>query len=152
MLSIKLSRREPLALREPVITASRAADTQRPVRESALFDTMAPIYSLAAALLAASSAVLAVPTPSSLPQRDAEANGGVSQLSDSQITAFKPYTHFASTAYCLPLTVVNWSCGHNCQANPNFKPLASGGDGIFVQFCESSSESVARVPPSHRSL
>ncbi|KAM5544645.1 hypothetical protein V8D89_001543 [Ganoderma adspersum] len=95
---------------------------------------MAPIHSLAAMLLAASSAVLAVPTPSLLPRQEAEASDGVSPLSDSQITAFKPYTHFASTAYCLPITVVNWTCGHNCRANPNFKPLASGGDGIFVQF------------------
>ncbi len=122
----------------PVITALRAADsdTLRPVRESAPLDTMAPIYSLATVLLAASSAVLAVPTPSSLPWRGTNATGGVSPLADSQISTFKPYTHFASTAYCLPITVVNWSCGYNCKANPNFKPLASGGDGIFVQFCE----------------
>ena len=100
-------------------------------------DAMVPVYPLAAILLAALlSAVLAVPTPLSLSRRGANATGDVSPLAESQITPFKPYTHFASTAYCLPITVVNWNCGHNCKANPNFKPLASGGDGIFVQFCE----------------
>ncbi|PPQ63103.1 hypothetical protein CVT24_005814 [Panaeolus cyanescens] len=55
-------------------------------------------------------------------------------LTSAQISAFKPYTHFASTAYCKPATTIGWSCGSNCNANPTFVPVASGGDGASVQF------------------
>ncbi|KAF9581217.1 hypothetical protein BGW38_001851, partial [Lunasporangiospora selenospora] len=44
-------------------------------------------------------------------------------------SAFTPYTHFASTAYCTPSTTEAWTCGTNCEANPDFAPVASGGDG-----------------------
>jgi len=29
---------------------------------------------------------------------------------------------------------MNWSCGANCNANPRFLPIASGGDGAVIQF------------------
>ncbi|KAI0684506.1 Alpha/Beta hydrolase protein [Cytidiella melzeri] len=58
----------------------------------------------------------------------------ISPLSASAIAAFAPYTHYASTAYCTPSTTLTWSCGANCEANPSFKPVASGGDGTDVQF------------------
>ncbi|KAJ3576106.1 hypothetical protein NP233_g659 [Leucocoprinus birnbaumii] len=58
----------------------------------------------------------------------------ITALSTSQIDAFTPFTHFASTAYCNPSTTSNWSCGANCQANSDFIPVASGGDGSSVQF------------------
>ena len=32
-------------------------------------------------------------------------------LDTTQINAFTPFTHFASTAYCDPSTTINWSCG-----------------------------------------
>jgi hypothetical protein len=60
----------------------------------------------------------------------------ITTLSAAQIASFKPYTFFASTAYCDPSTTINWSCGANCDANPGFQPIASGGDGGSVQFCE----------------
>lgn len=60
---------------------------------------------------------------------------GITALTQSQITAFRPYTHFASTAYCSPKSTLAWNCGDNCQANPSFKPVASGGDGALTQFC-----------------
>jgi len=79
----------------------------------------------------------------------------ITALTSAQIAAFKPFTHFASTAYCNPSTTINWSCGGmiiedwsgillsswrlflaNCAANPDFIPVASGGDGSSVQFCE----------------
>lgn len=59
----------------------------------------------------------------------------ITALSQSQISSFKPYTFFASAAYCNPSTTINWSCGANCQANTGFEPIAAGGDGDSVQFC-----------------
>ncbi|KAJ3971599.1 lipase class 3 family protein [Lentinula raphanica] len=58
----------------------------------------------------------------------------ITPLSTAQIEAYKPYTFYASTGYCSPSTTINWSCGANCQANPSFIPVASGGDGDAVQF------------------
>ncbi|KAF8971867.1 lipase class 3 family protein [Flammula alnicola] len=58
----------------------------------------------------------------------------ITTLTASQISAFKPFTFFASTAYCEPSTTINWSCGSNCAANSDFIPVASGGDGSDTQF------------------
>ncbi|GAW07198.1 lipase class 3 family protein [Lentinula edodes] len=58
----------------------------------------------------------------------------ITALSTAQIESYKPYTFYASTGYCSPSTTINWSCGANCQANPSFIPVASGGDGDGVQF------------------
>ena len=35
----------------------------------------------------------------------------VTPLSPNQIASFKPYTFYASTGYCQPSHVLNWSCG-----------------------------------------
>jgi hypothetical protein len=61
---------------------------------------------------------------------------GITTLSPAQVASFKPYTFFASTAYCDASTTKNWTCGANCDANPGFKPIASGGNGDSIQFCE----------------
>ncbi|KAI0062860.1 alpha/beta-hydrolase [Artomyces pyxidatus] len=63
----------------------------------------------------------------------------ITTLSTTQIEAFKPFTFFASAAYCQPSTTLAWSCGGslslaNCEANPGFIPVASGGDGSETQF------------------
>lgn len=58
----------------------------------------------------------------------------VTALSQAQISAFKPYTHYASTAYCTPSTTLTWTCGANCDANSGFLPTASGGDGAATQY------------------
>jgi len=58
----------------------------------------------------------------------------ITALTAAQISAFKPFTNFASTAYCQPSTTISWTCGANCNANPDFIPVASGGDGSSVQF------------------
>ncbi|KXN85765.1 Lipase [Leucoagaricus sp. SymC.cos] len=58
----------------------------------------------------------------------------ITTLTSAQINTFTPFTHFASTAYCNPSTTSNWSCGANCNANPGFIPVATGGDGSSVQF------------------
>ncbi|OBZ72589.1 Lipase [Grifola frondosa] len=58
----------------------------------------------------------------------------ITALSSTQISAFKPYTNYASAAYCQPESTIAWNCGVSCQANPTFKPVASGGDGNTNQF------------------
>lgn len=55
-------------------------------------------------------------------------------LSTAQIAAFRPFTSYASSAYCPSSETLTWSCGVNCDANPSFQPVASGGDGNDVQF------------------
>lgn len=39
------------------------------------------------------------------------ARQATTRLSSSQISAFKPYTYFASAAFCLPSTTLPWNCG-----------------------------------------
>ncbi|KAH9169449.1 lipase, partial [Lactarius sanguifluus] len=58
----------------------------------------------------------------------------ITALSSSQISSYAPFTHFASTAYCNPSSTISWSCGSNCEANPDFQPVASGGDGGGTQY------------------
>ncbi|XP_006453925.1 hypothetical protein AGABI2DRAFT_213426 [Agaricus bisporus var. bisporus H97] len=58
----------------------------------------------------------------------------ITALTSAQINAFTAFTHFASTAYCQPSTTSSWSCGANCNANSDFIPTASGGNGGSVQF------------------
>ena len=86
---------------------------------------------LAAALVAYASPTPL--TPSSVVRRQTQ--GDISPLSTAQIASFKPYTHYASTAYCQPATTRTWDCGANCEANPSFMPVDSGGDGVITQFC-----------------
>ncbi|KDQ61916.1 hypothetical protein JAAARDRAFT_66920 [Jaapia argillacea MUCL 33604] len=79
-------------------------------------------------LLAGALFVEAAPGPSLFSRQS------ITALSTSQITTYRPYTHYASAAYCKPATTLAWNCGSNCQTNPTFKPVASGGDGDSVQF------------------
>lgn len=67
---------------------------------------------------------------SPLPKRAAS----ITPLSNNQISAFKPFTFFAGAAHCSPATTINWTCGANCEANPDFQPQAVGGDGTDTQF------------------
>ncbi|KAI0825661.1 lipase [Irpex lacteus] len=83
------------------------------------------------ALTVLSSLILACfDTATGLPTR----RQGVSPLSQDQISAFSPYTYYAAAAYCEPSTTLTWTCGTNCQSNPSFQPVASGGDGGVTQF------------------
>lgn len=63
------------------------------------------------------------------------ADASITVIPTSQVDAFTPYTHYASTGYCNPSVTKTWTCGANCNANPGFKPIASGGDGSSTQFC-----------------
>ena len=59
----------------------------------------------------------------------------VTPMSGAQVGAVTPYTYYASAGYCNPSVTKNWTCGTNCNANPGFRPIASGGDGSITQFC-----------------
>ncbi|KAF8887334.1 lipase [Infundibulicybe gibba] len=63
-----------------------------------------------------------------------DARQSIAALSRAQISAFKPFSFYATTAYCSPASILAWSCGTNCNANPTFHPIAAGGDGVDVQF------------------
>lgn len=63
-----------------------------------------------------------------------EARQSVTTLSSAQVASYKPYTNYARTAYCQPAKTLTWGCGTNCEANPSFEPVASGGDGDSTQF------------------
>jgi len=82
-----------------------------------------------ALVLAVVAPLLTLASPTQLQKRQT-----ISTLSQGQISAFKPYTYFASAAYCDPSTTINWSCGTNCQANKGFKTVATGGDGVVTQY------------------
>ncbi|KAF8637491.1 hypothetical protein AX17_002795 [Amanita inopinata Kibby_2008] len=58
----------------------------------------------------------------------------ITPLTTSQIDFYTPYSHFASAAYCDPSTTITWRCGAECDANSDFIPVASGGDGSNVQY------------------
>jgi len=63
-----------------------------------------------------------------------EKRQSITTLTSSQIAVFKPFSWFAATAYCDPSVTKAWTCGTNCNANSDFIPVASGGDGSSVQF------------------
>ncbi|KAF5316578.1 hypothetical protein D9619_006734 [Psilocybe cf. subviscida] len=79
------------------------------------------------AALACLSSVMGVPL-------EALEERATSTLSASTVSAYKPYTYYASTAHCKPANTLAWNCGANCNKNPVFKPIASGGDGAVTQF------------------
>ncbi|TFY56696.1 hypothetical protein EVG20_g8828 [Dentipellis fragilis] len=79
--------------------------------------------------LAASVCAIAIPKASPIAPRQT-----LPTLSQDQISAFRPYTLFASAAYCNPSVTRTWTCGANCDANPGFQPLASGGNDGTVQY------------------
>ncbi|KAG2068439.1 alpha/beta-hydrolase [Suillus decipiens] len=58
----------------------------------------------------------------------------ITALTTSQIDQFTPYTYYASAGYCTNTQTLAWDCGTNCNANPDFKPVASGGNGDTIQY------------------
>ncbi|OJA11520.1 hypothetical protein AZE42_09430 [Rhizopogon vesiculosus] len=68
------------------------------------------------------------------------ARQSITALTTSQIDAFTPYTYYASAGHCTNTQTLAWNCGTNCNANPGFKPVASGGNGDSVQYCTNPSE------------
>ncbi|KAL6302901.1 lipase [Sparassis latifolia] len=83
---------------------------------------------LSTALLAAVTAVQAVPASS------LKARQSITTLSPSQIDSYTPFTRYASAGYCTAAQTLAWDCGTNCEANPSFEPVASGGTGDSIQY------------------
>ncbi|KZT69278.1 lipase [Daedalea quercina L-15889] len=81
-----------------------------------------------AAFLSAVSVALAKPAPG------LRARQSITALTTAQIDAYTPYTWYASAGYCAPSETLAWDCGTSCEANPDFEPVASGGDGDSVQY------------------
>ncbi|KAI6112577.1 Alpha/Beta hydrolase protein [Pisolithus sp. B1] len=55
-------------------------------------------------------------------------------LDSSQVDSYTPYTYYASAGYCNATQTLSWDCGTNCDANPDFIPIAAGGNGDSVQY------------------
>lgn len=55
-------------------------------------------------------------------------------LDSSQIDSYTPYTYYASAGYCNATQTLAWDCGTNCDANSEFLPISSGGNGDSVQY------------------
>ncbi|KAF7289449.1 Glucan 1,3-beta-glucosidase 3 [Mycena chlorophos] len=52
----------------------------------------------------------------------------------SGFNSYTPYAWYSAAAYCSAASTLAWDCGVNCEANPSFIPVASGGNGDSVQF------------------
>lgn len=106
---------------------------------------------LALTVAALGLGVYAAPAPIT---EELERRQSIATLSAASISAFTPYSYYASTGYCTPATTLAWNCGGsssqdrvrestnrilvaNCNANPGFKTVASGGDGTITQYCKS---------------
>ena len=85
--------------------------------------------------LLATLSALAAPVDDVDSSGSAAALAGVTPMSIAQVNALTPYTYYASAGYCNPSVTKTWKCGANCDANPGFRPIASGGDGSIIQFC-----------------
>ncbi|OAX37649.1 alpha/beta-hydrolase, partial [Rhizopogon vinicolor AM-OR11-026] len=83
-----------------------------------------------------SSIILAVLLGAAIVNASSSLNArrSITALTTSQIDALTPYTYYASAGYCTNTQTLAWDCGTNCDANPNFKPVASGGNGDSVQY------------------
>lgn len=64
----------------------------------------------------------------------ARRHASVAALASRDVAAFRPYTPYASAAYCSAAATRAWTCGADCDANPAFVPTAAGGDGKGEQW------------------
>ncbi|KAM5543896.1 hypothetical protein V8D89_002513 [Ganoderma adspersum] len=92
--------------------------------------TSQALFALLVTLVSAATSIRAFPTPSTLLPRQ----GGITPLTPAEIAAFKPYTWYAATTACNISDIMTWTCGENCDANPTFMPIATGGDGNQTQY------------------
>nr|VWP02231.1 Extracellular lipase (EC [Ganoderma boninense] len=89
-------------------------------------------FALLVALLALAPSLHAAP-PTSISGLLARQDD-IIPLTREEVSAFKPYTWYAATTACNLSAIMEWNCGTNCEANPTFKPIATGGDGDYTQF------------------
>lgn len=80
------------------------------------------------------SAFLTALAVEAAPRPALEARQSTAALDAAQTAAFKPYSFYAGAAACQASSTLTWTCGANCDANPSFQPIASGGDGDQTQF------------------
>ncbi|KAG8713609.1 hypothetical protein FRC08_013045 [Ceratobasidium sp. 394] len=59
---------------------------------------------------------------------------GVTTLTATQISSYKPYALLARAGYCPASKTATWSCGVACTDLAGFVPYASGGDGVVTPF------------------
>ncbi|KAJ3574449.1 hypothetical protein NP233_g1765 [Leucocoprinus birnbaumii] len=85
-------------------------------------------------VLFSSSFVLAILTTQAVGASKHIKRHSPTALTPSEINAYAPLTRFASAAYCQTDTTQSWTCGDDCAANADFKPVAVGGNGLSVQF------------------
>ncbi len=85
--------------------------------------------------LRAATAVLAAGVAVATPAPHLKRAAAITQVSQSQMDSFTAIAHYASASYCTPSSTLAWDCT-SCQANPSFQPIASGGNGVTVQYCE----------------
>ncbi|RXW16322.1 hypothetical protein EST38_g9543 [Candolleomyces aberdarensis] len=83
-------------------------------------------------LLFAQFAIVAFAAP--VANHTLEARQSVSTLTTAQVAGYKTYSWYASAAYCSPASTLAWNCGTRCSSNPRFVPIASGGNGVSVQY------------------
>ncbi|KAI0073058.1 alpha/beta-hydrolase [Panus rudis PR-1116 ss-1] len=97
--------------------------------------TKAALSLSVAAVLSFASLTQAIPASGVRTQRDTDAiDNSTTPLTQSQIDSFTPYTWYAAAVGCNPNATLTWTCGPRCDANPDFQPVATGGDGIVTQF------------------
>ena len=66
-----------------------------------------------------------------------ETDGTPTAVSQSDITSdLQRPAQFSRAAYCSNASVQNWTCGASCDALPNVKVLAAGGDNGATPDCE----------------
>lgn len=94
---------------------------------------------LATVLLSFASAfVQAVPTQEEATNAEVTPNlvslekRAVTRLTPAEVASFKPYTIFAAVPPCGPTSLLAWNCT-KCLSNPEFTPVAAGGDGGVIQ-------------------
>ncbi|KZV67046.1 alpha/beta-hydrolase [Peniophora sp. CONT] len=86
-----------------------------------------PAFTLLSCILLISRSAAALPYAS-------EDGTTLPTLLSGEIAQLRPFTHYASAAYCHPDEIIDWSCEENCQANSHFQPFVSGGDGGAMQY------------------
>ena len=56
----------------------------------------------------------AAPVEAEVETAQLEKRQSIAALSASQVSTYKPYTYFASAAYCNPTQTKAWNCGGGC--------------------------------------
>lgn len=58
-----------------------------------------------------------------IPSQILERRQAITTISTTKRASFKPYSFYASTAYCAPAKTLSWKCGGKSFLCPNFVSL-----------------------------